>query len=176
MGCFFGYKKWFLTFSEVKGVSSVGKLLLTFWKVKSGKGEFFNGRRPKRSRSSSSHFDTSIMVHFGSCLKVCSGSFVAPLSRPSSCRAGDGVPSQLRAVGSKSSVDHAHPQSSGFLLLRCKARARAPRSQRQPLQNRGNSSRSRSRKATWHRSRRSGLLGQTPSPQFWPVSDTLSAK
>ena len=28
----------FLTFSEVNGVSSIGKLFLTFWKVKSGKG------------------------------------------------------------------------------------------------------------------------------------------
>ena len=27
-----------LTFSEVKGVSSIVKLFLTFWKVKSGKG------------------------------------------------------------------------------------------------------------------------------------------
>ena len=44
------------------------------------------------------------------------------------------MPSQLRVVGSKLSVDLAHPQSSGLLLPRGKARARAPRSQRQPLQ------------------------------------------
>ena len=44
----------FLTFSEVKGVSSIAKLLLTFWKVRSGKGVFFNRRRPKSSRKSSS--------------------------------------------------------------------------------------------------------------------------
>ena len=34
---FSGYKKWFLTFSEVKRVLSIAKLFLTFWKVKSGK-------------------------------------------------------------------------------------------------------------------------------------------
>ena len=34
---FWGYKKFFLTFSEVKGVSSIEKFFLTFWKVKSGK-------------------------------------------------------------------------------------------------------------------------------------------
>ena len=72
-------------------------------------------------------------------------------------------------------VSWTSPTRSDLLFPRGKARARAPRSQRQPLQNRGRSSRSRSRKATWHRSRRSsGLLGQTPSPQFWPVLDALS--
>ena len=34
---FLGYTKLFLAFSEVKGVSSIVELLLTFWKVKSGK-------------------------------------------------------------------------------------------------------------------------------------------
>ena len=44
-----------LTFCEVKRVSSIVKLFLTFWKVTSGKGGFvFNGRRPKSSRKSSS--------------------------------------------------------------------------------------------------------------------------
>ena len=69
-----------------------------------------------------------------------------PLSRRSSCRAGDGVLSRLRADGSKSSVAHAHPQFSGPLFPRGKARARAPKNQRQPLQNPGKSSRSWSRK------------------------------
>ena len=100
-----------------------------------------------------------------------------PLNRRSSCRAGDGVLSRLRAGGSKSSVAHAHLQFSGPLFPRGKATARAPKNQRQPLQNPRKSSRSWSRKGTWHRSRRrSGLLGQIPSPQFWPVSKKLSRK
>ena len=37
---FSGYKKLFFTFSEVKGVSSIVFLFLTFWVVKSGKGGF----------------------------------------------------------------------------------------------------------------------------------------
>ena len=35
---FFGIQKKFLTFSEVKRISFIVKLFLTFWKVKSGKG------------------------------------------------------------------------------------------------------------------------------------------
>ena len=48
--CFFRDAKNCSTFSEVKGVSPIVSLFLTFWKVKSGKGVFFNGWRPNSSR------------------------------------------------------------------------------------------------------------------------------
>ena len=43
----------FLTFSEVKGVSSIVLLFLTFWKVKRGKGGVSTVGDPKSSRKSS---------------------------------------------------------------------------------------------------------------------------
>ena len=49
---FFGIQKVFLTFSQVKGVSWIVKLLLTFWKVKSVKGVGSTVGDPKSSRKS----------------------------------------------------------------------------------------------------------------------------
>ena len=50
------FSKWLLTFSEVKRevAQSIVKLFLTFCKVKSGNGGFFNGRRPTSSSKDSS--------------------------------------------------------------------------------------------------------------------------
>ena len=49
---FSGYKKLFLTFSEVKGVSPIVYLFLTFWWVKSGKGGVQRSATPKAASKS----------------------------------------------------------------------------------------------------------------------------
>ena len=50
-----GYKKMLLTFSEVKRVSSIVKLYLTFWKVKSGKGGVQRSDPKKRKQQKQQH-------------------------------------------------------------------------------------------------------------------------